>query len=631
MTAPPSDQAEAAFLRWFECSGGSLDARCRLRSIPGMGRGMVALHDIPASTTLFTIPRRLLLNLSTSALSSTLSSCGDTDVVARWRRVQHAGWVPLILTMLWERRRAALLPPSPAATADGDVSMDDLSSSSNPLHWGPYFDIMPSSFSTPMFWSDAQLELLRGTSICDKIARSDAEADYYTHLLPLVRSCPAVFGGGDEVERWYSLDLYHIMGSRILSRSFHVKSPKRGRDGEVVGMDVPDDDDEQEGEGEVLDEEHEGDQDVVPNPDDDDDQDANDDADETRETHSTASASEPDSDSDSDSEEEEEEEEEDESERICDISMVPMADMLNARFASDNARLFYKSSELCMRSTKPIAAGSQIFNTYADPPNSDLLRRYGHVDEPNGNDVVELPSSLVVDAAVSLLSSRLPSPSHADANLRQDLEERLGWACSSLGIDETYILGYLFPPSDDAPHRPSPQRPTPKQLKAAATGGGIDEELVALARILAMPRGAFERARSKGKGPSARIESVELHPPPPQQKGEVRIETAQIIYDALCLRLAQLPGGAEVAEEEDRLYPTSTVAHQGNHKLDEIQRRALVVRLGEKRVLLDQQRAVAYVLERVKAEAKGKETAAAANPKRKGQTEKGKGNKKAKR
>lgn len=43
-----------------------------------------------------------------------------------------------------------------------------------------------------------------------------------------------------------------------------------------------------------------------------------------------------------------------------------------------------------MMSTSRIPAGSQILNTYADPPNSDLLRRYGHVDEKNDADLVEV-------------------------------------------------------------------------------------------------------------------------------------------------------------------------------------------------------------------------------------------------
>lgn len=36
-------------------------------------------------------------------------------------------------------------------------------------------------------------------------------------------------------------------------------------------------------------------------------------------------------------------------------------------------------------------------NTYANPPNSDLLRRYGHIDEPNEHDVVEILGDLIVE------------------------------------------------------------------------------------------------------------------------------------------------------------------------------------------------------------------------------------------
>lgn len=49
------------------------------------------------------------------------------------------------------------------------------------------------------------------------------------------------------------------------------------------------------------------------------------------------------------------------------------------------------------------------WNTYGDPPNSDLLRRYGFVDvtelqpplfgEGNPADIVEIPANLVVEAA----------------------------------------------------------------------------------------------------------------------------------------------------------------------------------------------------------------------------------------
>lgn len=61
------------------------------------------------------------------------------------------------------------------------------------------------------------------------------------------------------------------------------------------------------------------------------------------------------------------------------------------------ARLFYEPQTLNMMSTDFIKKGQQIFNTYADPPNSDLLRRYGHVDDHNSADLVEIGLEMVVD------------------------------------------------------------------------------------------------------------------------------------------------------------------------------------------------------------------------------------------
>ena len=97
-----------------------------------------------------------------------------------------------------------------------------------------------------------------------------------------------------------------------------------------------------------------------------------------------------------------------------------------------------------MVTTKPIKAGEQIvstgtrspipecgssevkfgqWNTYGDPPNSDLLRRYGHVDvvplRPpltgmgNPEDVVEVRADLVVSAA--------------SKTVKYELQERVDW------------------------------------------------------------------------------------------------------------------------------------------------------------------------------------------------------------
>lgn len=60
--------------------------------------------------------------------------------------------------------------------------------------------------------------------------------------------------------------------------------------------------------------------------------------------------------------------------------------------------------------------GAPQWNTYGDPPNSDLLRRYGFVDVTklesplsgagNPADIVEIPANLVVEAATKRTTSK---------------------------------------------------------------------------------------------------------------------------------------------------------------------------------------------------------------------------------
>ncbi|PVH17834.1 uncharacterized protein CXQ87_000733 [Candidozyma duobushaemuli] len=65
-------------------------------------------------------------------------------------------------------------------------------------------------------------------------------------------------------------------------------------------------------------------------------------------------------------------------------SMLPLADTLNANTSHHNASLIQDNESLVMRSIKPIEKGQQIYNTYSDHPNAEILRRYGYV-EPEGS------------------------------------------------------------------------------------------------------------------------------------------------------------------------------------------------------------------------------------------------------
>ncbi|OLL23179.1 Ribosomal lysine N-methyltransferase 4 [Neolecta irregularis DAH-3] len=77
--------------------------------------------------------------------------------------------------------------------------------------------------------------------------------------------------------------------------------------------------------------------------------------------------------------------------------MVPLADLLNANTELNNGRLFHEEISLDMKALKPILKGEQIFNTYGDLPNSDLLRKYGYVQNDNVNDTVEIPGDMIIN------------------------------------------------------------------------------------------------------------------------------------------------------------------------------------------------------------------------------------------
>eukprot|EP01130_Rhizamoeba_saxonica_P017775 TRINITY_DN869_c0_g1_i4.p1 TRINITY_DN869_c0_g1~~TRINITY_DN869_c0_g1_i4.p1 ORF type:complete len:415 (-),score=108.49 TRINITY_DN869_c0_g1_i4:13-1257(-) len=96
--------------------------------------------------------------------------------------------------------------------------------------------------------------------------------------------------------------------------------------------------------------------------------------------------------------------------------MLPFADMLNAKTGYNNARVYFEENEssspiLTMKATKDILKGSEIFNTYGDLSNADLLRKYGYVDNINPNNCVEISFDTVANTAkvnTMYFEARLP-------------------------------------------------------------------------------------------------------------------------------------------------------------------------------------------------------------------------------
>ncbi|TFK53554.1 SET domain-containing protein [Heliocybe sulcata] len=447
-------------ISWFQEHGGSVDASSLgFAEIDGQGRAAVAKRDLPEGHNLFSIPRSLTLSTRNSPLPKLL---GD----ALWKTHELGkGWVGLILCMMWEE-------------AQGPASK-----------WSGYLATLPTDFNTPMFWSEEDIQELKGTAVVDKIGKEDAEKDYHGRLIPCLNARPDLFLP-ELLSTCYSLEQYHTHGSRILSRSFHVEKSD----------DEDSDEDAEAGCSDAMDTD-EAPQLVAPS------------GPGSAENDSAAGAAGEDSDDEDD-------------EDVGDVAMVPMADMLNARYGSENAKLFYERYDLNMVTTKPIKAGEQIWNTYGDPPNADLLRRYGHVDvvslpgggEGNPADIVEVRADLVVDCISSGAG---------------DLSERIDWWLDQ-GGDDTFALD--------------------RDLE-------LPPDCISFIRLLQLTSGEWDKAQTKGKLP----------------KGKMEPAIASVAVEVLTRRLAQYPTSIE--DDEVLLSPERTGTLSLNRK------HAIIVRLGEKRIL----------------------------------------------
>ncbi|KAI5303842.1 hypothetical protein KEM55_000344, partial [Ascosphaera atra] len=113
--------------------------------------------------------------------------------------------------------------------------------------WLPYYNVLPSSFDTLMFWSQDELRELQGSAIVSRIGKQEANESMLTQLLPLVTGNPDLFPTPNGLQSFDSpegkehfLSIAHRMGSLIMAYAFDVEK----------------DDDEDEGEdGYVTDEE----------------------------------------------------------------------------------------------------------------------------------------------------------------------------------------------------------------------------------------------------------------------------------------------------------------------------------------------------------------------------------------
>ncbi|KAK2764889.1 hypothetical protein FQN54_008586 [Arachnomyces sp. PD_36] len=219
MPSPDDFQQESDnFLSWLtQRPGVAVNPKIYIADLraQGAGRGVVAQQDISEDEILFTIPRDVLLSVQNSKLRDQLPTNLD----------ELGPWLSLMLVMIYEYLQ-------------GEAS-----------RWHPYFQALPSTFDTLMFWSEPELSELQASAVIDKIGKQGAESSIRETIMPIVRANPSLFPpslgtpsyDGPEGEEAL-LKLAHRMGSLIMAYAFDVENQdddETGEDGYVT-------DDEQE-------------------------------------------------------------------------------------------------------------------------------------------------------------------------------------------------------------------------------------------------------------------------------------------------------------------------------------------------------------------------------------------------
>ncbi|KAI4653274.1 hypothetical protein J4E93_001036 [Alternaria ventricosa] len=223
MSRPQADDdfkgATDRFLAWFKAGGGVFrDDLLEIQDLrdKDAGRGIIAKQDIPQDTTLFTIPRDLIISVETSELPGKLPEVFDAFVGGEGDDEKEPldSWTSLILVMMYEHLQ-------------GDAS-----------RWKPYFDVLPRTFDTPIFWSQAELKELEGTCLSvDKIGKQQSDDMLRSRVVPVVEENPKVFypEGASKLSSQELLDLAHRMGSTIMSYAFDLDNKDEESDNEEDG------------------------------------------------------------------------------------------------------------------------------------------------------------------------------------------------------------------------------------------------------------------------------------------------------------------------------------------------------------------------------------------------------------
>jgi N-lysine methyltransferase SETD6 len=109
--------------------------------------------------------------------------------------------------------------------------------------WKAYFDVLPTTFDSLIWWTPQEIAELQASTVVNRIGRDAADRTFREKLVPIVVDHATLFGlqDGTNVEQ-FVLHEAHVMASTIMAHAFDVELAKRevDEDGYVTDEDDAD-------------------------------------------------------------------------------------------------------------------------------------------------------------------------------------------------------------------------------------------------------------------------------------------------------------------------------------------------------------------------------------------------------
>lgn len=130
----PTPAALAALRGWIEKAGGTIHPALHFAPAGDAGIGVMAREPLEADAMLFRVPRACIVSEQTA-----LADTGVAKLSAQLTLFRQFPSALLALFLMLERLRTRRSP------------------------WQPYLDVLPRTYSLPLYWTWAELALLRGS------------------------------------------------------------------------------------------------------------------------------------------------------------------------------------------------------------------------------------------------------------------------------------------------------------------------------------------------------------------------------------------------------------------------------------------------------------------------------------